>query len=386
MECISISFKSAPEEIRRIFVFTLEEKKQLLEQAEQAVLLATCNRTEIYATGKESLFPVLERLLAEKSGMEETELRRIAKRFQGKKALEHLYRVTCGMDSMVLGEDEILGQVRQAYLFSCEEHRTGYELNTAFQGALACAKKIKTETDISKASVSIATLVSNEVFRTENAIMREEGAQSGREEGLRVLLIGGSGKMGSIILKNLLDRGSIHVYATKRNHSVTDRERSNLTVVDYGDRYRFLEQADVVISSTESPHYTITAGKTAELLKDGRERLFIDIAVPADIDREISALPGCRLIAIDDFRELAGRNNLRKQQAIADAGELMSEELETLYKTLAFHEAAGQLNKWKESFAGCGLDKILFFLRDNLDSDSFQAVLEAFGKAQEGRN
>lgn len=385
MECISISFKSAPEEIRRIFVFTQEEKKQLLEQAGQAVLLATCNRTEIYASGKESLFPVLERLLAEKSGMEETELRRIAKRFQGKKALEHLYRVTCGMDSMVLGEDEILGQVRQAYLFSCEEHRTGYELNTAFQGALACAKKIKTETDISKSSVSIATLVSNEVFRTENARMKAEGAQSaqsGHEEGLRVLLIGGSGKMGSIILKNLLDRGSIQVYATKRNHSVTDRERSNLTVVDYGERYRYLELADVIISSTESPHYTITAGKAADLLKDGRERLFIDIAVPADIDREIAMLPGCRLIAIDDFRELAGRNNLRKQQAIADAGELMNEELETLYKTLAFHEAAGQLNDWKESFAGCGLDKILFFLRDNLDSDSFQAVLEAFGKVR----
>lgn len=385
MECISISFKSAPEEIRRIFVFTQEEKKQLLEQAGQAVLLATCNRTEIYASGKESLFSVLERLLAEKSGMEETELRRIAKRFQGKKALEHLYRVTCGMDSMVLGEDEILGQVRQAYLFSCEEHRTGYELNTAFQGALACAKKIKTETDISKSSVSIATLVSNEVFRTENARMKAEGAQSaqsGHEEGLRVLLIGGSGKMGSIILKNLLDRGSIQVYATKRNHSVTDRERSNLTVVDYGERYRYLELADVIISSTESPHYTITAGKAADLLKDGRERLFIDIAVPADIDREIGMLPGCRLIAIDDFRELAGRNNLRKQQAIADAGELMNEELETLYKTLAFHEAAGQLNGWKESFAGCGLDKILFFLRDNLDSDSFQAVLEAFGKVR----
>lgn len=385
MECISISFKSAPEEIRRIFVFTQEEKKQLLEQAGQAVLLATCNRTEIYTSGKESLFPVLERLLAEKSGMEETELRRIAKRFQGKKALEHLYRVTCGMDSMVLGEDEILGQVRQAYLFSCEEHRTGYELNTAFQGALACAKKIKTETDISKSSVSIATLVSNEVFRTENARMKAEGAQSaqsGHEEGLRVLLIGGSGKMGSIILKNLLDRGSIQVYATKRNHSVTDRERSNLTVVDYGERYRYLELADVIISSTESPHYTITAGKAADFLKDGRERLFIDIAVPADIDREIALLPGCRLIAIDDFGELAGRNNLRKQQAIADAGELMNEELETLYKTLAFHEAAGQLNDWKESFAGCGLDKILFFLRDNLDSDSFQAVLEAFGKVR----
>ena len=386
MECISISFKSAPEEIRRIFVFTPEEKKQLLEKIGQAVLLATCNRTEIYASGEESVFPLLERLLAVKSGMEETKLRQIARRFQGKKALEHLYRVTCGMDSMVLGEDEILGQVRQAYLFSCGEHRTGYEINTAFQGALACAKKIKTETDISKSSVSIATLVSNEVFRTENALRKAEGTMSGREEGLRVLLIGGSGKMGSIILKNLLDRGSIHVCATKRNHSVTDRERRNLTVVDYGERYRFLEQADVIISSTESPHYTITAGKAADFLKDGRERLFIDIAVPADIDREISMLPGCRLIGIDDFRQLAGRNNLRRQQAIADAGELMNEELETLYKTLAFHEAAGQLYQWKESFAGCGLDKILFFLRDNLDSDSFQAVLDAFGRAQEQRS
>ena len=81
----------------------------------------------------------------------------------------------------------------------------------------------------------------------------------------------------------------------------------------------FLEQADVVISSTESPHYTITAGKAAELLKDGRERLFIDIAVPADIDREISTLPGCRLIAIDDFRG-TGRPGITCANAAGDCG------------------------------------------------------------------
>ena len=165
MECISISFKSAPEEVRKCFVFSEEEKRKILEQTGQAVVLNTCNRTEIYVTGGENSFSLLERLLADKSGMEETQLRRISRRFQGKKALEHLYRVTCGMDSMVLGEDEILGQMRQAYLFSCKEGKPGYELNTAFQGALACAKKIKTETEISKASVSIATLVSNEVFK-----------------------------------------------------------------------------------------------------------------------------------------------------------------------------------------------------------------------------
>lgn len=125
-------------------VFRRGKKGKFWNRPSQAVVLNTCNRTEIYVTGGENSFSLLERLLADKSGMEETQLRRISRRFQGKKALEHLYRVTCGMDSMVLGEDEILGQMRQAYLFSCKEGKPGYELNTAFQGALACAKKIKT--------------------------------------------------------------------------------------------------------------------------------------------------------------------------------------------------------------------------------------------------
>lgn len=383
MECISISFKSAPEEVRKCFVFSEEEKRKILEQTGQAVVLNTCNRTEIYVTGGENSFSLLERLLAEKSGMEETQLRRISRRFQGEKALEHLYRVTCGMDSMVLGEDEILGQMRQAYLFSCKAGKPGYELNTAFQGALACAKKIKTETEISKASVSIATLVSNEVFKAENRLPRKESGLSGMEDQradrlLRVLLIGGSGKMGSIILKNLLDHGNIHVFATKRNHGVTGSAKGTLTVVEYGERYEYLEQADVIISATESPHYTLTAGEAAGYLTDGRERLFIDIAVPADMDKDLGTLPGCRLISIDDFERLASRNNMRKQQAIQDAGEMMAKELDTLYKTLAFHDAAGVLDIWKERFAGCGPDKILYFLRDKLDAASFEAVLKAF--------
>ena len=89
MECISISFKSAPEEVRKCFVFSEEEKRKILEQTSQAVVLNTCNRTEIYVTGGENSFSLLERLLADKSGMEETQLRRISRRFQGKKALEH---------------------------------------------------------------------------------------------------------------------------------------------------------------------------------------------------------------------------------------------------------------------------------------------------------
>ena len=131
---------------------------------EGCALLSTCNRTEVYAAGEGS-FGRLEELLSEKSGMADTEVKRIARRFAGEKACAHLYRVACGMDSMVVGEDEILGQVRTAYLFSAERGFCGYELNAVFQGALACAKKIKTETLLSKTSVSVATLACAEIFR-----------------------------------------------------------------------------------------------------------------------------------------------------------------------------------------------------------------------------
>ncbi len=381
MECISISFRSAPEEIRKRFAFPAGEegtgeREALLEKLGEAVLLSTCNRTEVYAAGEGS-FLLMEELLAQKSGMPAAEVRRITKRFSGKKAYAHLYRVSCGMDSMVVGEDEILGQVRTAYVFSWERGRCGYELNAAFQGALSCAKKIKTKTLLSKTSVSAATLACAEIFRFEKLHREETG------EDLQALLIGGSGKMGGIVLKNLLGREGIHVYATRRTHGLGEREGGRLSIVDYRDRYLFLERADVIVSATESPHYTLTSGETRDrLLRSGLEKkhLFIDIAVPADIDREIAFLPGCRVVGMDDFEELAKENNRRKQQAVLDAGQLLEEELEELYKALLFRETAGELDRIRERFAGYSVDRFLFYLKDRLDAASLKAVLDALRK------
>ncbi len=377
MECISISFRSAPEEIRKRFAFPAGEagtgeREAFLEKAGEAVLLSTCNRTEVYVAGTGSL-ERLEELLSEKSGMAVTQVRRIARRFSGEKACAHLYRVACGMDSMVVGEDEILGQVRSAYLFSSERGRCGYELNAVFQGALACAKKIKTETMISKSSVSVATLACAELFRFEKQHKETEEGE------LQVLLIGGSGKMGGSVLKNLLGREGIHVYATRRSHGLGERESSRLSVVDYRDRYRYLEQADVIVSATESPHYTLTAEEVGESLRRGqkKKRLFIDIAVPADLDRQIASFPDCRLIGMDDFGRLAQENNRKKQQAVLDAGELLEEALEELYKSLLFHETAGELERIRERFAGYSVERFLFYLRDRLDAASLKTVLEA---------
>lgn len=136
-----------------------------LKQVEQCVVLSTCNRMEIYAQGEETCFKELEKVLAKEADADVEWVRGRVRRYHDEKAIRHLFQVVCGMESMVIGEDEILGQTRDAYLFSKERGYTGYELNSIFQAALACAKRVRTETVISRTAVSVATLAANEVFR-----------------------------------------------------------------------------------------------------------------------------------------------------------------------------------------------------------------------------
>lgn len=377
MECISISYKTAGAKSRAGFSFGCKETESFLEQlmaagtVSQCVLLSTCNRTEVYTQGKDACFGILEEMLAQKAGVETDAVRTLAKRYQGKQAIRHLFLVACGMDSMVIGEDEILGQVRDAYLFASQKGYTGYECNVIFQAALACAKRIKTQTQLSKTSVSYATLAANEVFRLPISPKT-------------VLLIGSSGKMGSTILKNLLSRRDIRVLATTRSHGGQYQDNSGrVKNVDYRERYACLDEADAVISATVSPHYTITAKMAKEAIRTQKKRLFLDVSMPADIDGEIGQMAHCRLIGVDGFRELAQKNNDLKKQAVQDAEEIVREETETLYKVLSFHKTAGKLEGWKERYSGYSFEKLLFLLRDRLDSDSFEAVLQAFDGQEE---
>ena len=328
------------------------------------MLLSTCNRTEIYVQGEENRFPGLEETLADFSGSESEQIRNLARRYQGRKALRHLFRVVCGMESMVLGEDEILGQTRDAYMSAKEAGNTGFELNSAFQAALACAKRVKTETMISKTAVSVATLAASEVARLPLSHKT-------------VLLMGSSGQMGSIILKNLLSQKNVRIIATVRSHNgICLSGGGQVTHVDYQERYAALEEADAVISATASPHYTLTAGRVQKAIRSWKERLFLDISMPPDLDVQIGKLAHCRLVALDDVKGLARENNRRKQQAFADAEEILEEELEKLCKTLAFHRFTEVDAQWKERYAGCSGEKLLYLLRDGLDSGSFERVLQ----------
>ncbi len=375
MECISISHKTAASGERQKFYIPGETAGDFLKKVrtaagvEQCVLLSTCNRTEIYVQGEENRFPGLEETLADFSGSESEQIRNLARRYQGRKALRHLFRVVCGMESMVLGEDEILGQTRDAYMSAKEAGNTGFELNSAFQAALACAKRVKTETMISKTAVSVATLAASEVARLPLSHKT-------------VLLMGSSGQMGSIILKNLLSQKNVRIIATVRSHNgICLSGGGQVTHVDYQERYAALEEADAVISATASPHYTLTAGRVQKAIRSWKERLFLDISMPPDLDVQIGKLAHCRLVALDDVKGLARENNRRKQQAFADAEEILEEELEKLCKTLAFHRFTEVDAQWKERYAGCSGEKLLYLLRDGLDSGSFERVLQTLTDA-----
>lgn len=369
MECVSISHKTANSADRQKCYIAKEKSENFLreimalDKVEQCVVLSTCNRTEIYVQGEENSFKSLEDVLAKAANSSVERIRGLVRRYQGRKAVRHLFQVACGMESMVIGEDEILGQVRDAYIHSQEAGCTGYELNTVFQAALACAKRVKTETMISKTSVSVATLAAHEVFRLPLTHKT-------------VLLMGSSGQMGGIILKDLLSQEHIRVIATVRSHNgIYQSSSPQVENVDYRNRYDYLDQADVVISATSSPHYTLTAKRVKEALHTAKERLFLDISMPPDMDADVAAIEGCRLVALDEIKGLAEENNRLKQQALMDAEEILAEDLEKIYKVMAFHHFTETDAGWQARYEGCSAEKLIYLLRDELDSETFEAVL-----------
>ena len=319
MFCVSLNFHNTDVALRESFPHGVE----MLEDLEEGVLLSTCNRLEVYGVGDG--YPFIETWFREYK----------PKLFFYKDdlAIRHLYRVATGLDSMVLGEDEILGQLKTAFEESHAAGKTGYELNTVFKGAITAAKRVKTETLLSKTSVSVATLAASACVR----FWDEQQAKQGSDRRANVLMIGGSGDIGGKLLKDLWSYDRFDLFATVREHGVREKAKA----VDYRERYLALKDADIVISATKSPHFTVTADGVAEADHDTapKERLYVDLAVPRDIDPALSPV-----LTIDDLQELAARNNELKQDAASEASAILEEELETVYKDLAFHDIVPLLN------------------------------------------
>lgn len=372
---INISHRTAPVEIRALLAFTKSEKKDLLKRAleidsiSECVLITTCNRTEIYVVGETSAPIDAIKLLTKYKKVDYESMVRYLIRYDQEKAIKHLFKVVCGLDSMLIGEDEILGQVKDDYSLAHEEGATGYYLNTIFRDAISCSKKVKTETKLSRTPISIGTLTANEVF-----------AFIGENTIKKVLIIGLSGKMGTIVMKNLYHGKGIHITGTIRTHNLPDdviMVYPNVKMIDYKDRYDEINEADIIISATSSPHYTLTYHELHKHLCMDKKRLFIDLSVPMDIDKAIQEISNVSLIDIDYFKELSETNNRVKLMEVESAKLIIEEQLEELLKELAFRKFLPSMPDLKEVLQESSIESILYRIKNNTTSTDLEIVLKA---------
>ncbi|MEG1596638.1 MAG: glutamyl-tRNA reductase [Lachnospiraceae bacterium] len=377
MYCISISHKTAPVEIRERFAFSRQEQQEfeqqviLLEAIKECVVLSTCNRNELYFSGEDNALEVMEEQIAEYKGVKLENVLKYYRIFQEERAIYHLHQVTCGFDSMVLGEDEILRQVKEAYECGKEVGATGFQLNRAFQSAFACSKRIKTDTLLSKLPISVGTLVANEIFHYPTEVKN-------------VLIIGINGKMGSIIMKNIYNRDGVNVTGTLRRHNKElEIHYPQVQFVPYDQRYEAVADADIIISATASPHFTIVKENLNKCKMQEKNHLFIDLAVPMDIDKEITKLPGVRLFDIDYFRILSRDNNNQKVRELETGNKIIEEQVEELLKELAFHKKRALLEQLFEQCKGRDFQQIFYELRDCCNYEEFQCLIHVLEKAAE---
>lgn len=296
MFCISLNYKKANENIRS----SISLSEDIFKYLKCGVLLSTCNRIEVWGT--DFLYDIVEKYFSS--------VKDYILIYENSAAIRHLFKVACGLDSMLLGEDEILGQVKNAFSKSLENGYTNYEINTVFRAAITCAKRIKTDTLLSKSSISVATLC------VDMCRKYKEGKK-------KVLIIGGSGDIGNKIIKNMISAGEFEIFATVRKHVV----KNCVKEIDYIDRYEYINKSDIVISATKSPHFTVIKDRM-----DGKERLYIDLAVPRDIDTAIEGV-----VTLENITEQANKNSILKRDSVQTAKEIIDEDIDSLQKEMLMH-------------------------------------------------
>jgi glutamyl-tRNA reductase len=315
-----MSHRSAPVEVRERVAFPPCAGRSFLRRLKdegvvsEAVLLSTCNRTEVYAVVEDegARGRVLD-LLAEDRGVGRASLEQDTYWLTDAEAVRHLYRVASSLDSMVVGEGQILGQVREAYRAATEEYCAGQILNRLFHTSLRVGKRVRFETGIGDSSLSVprvAVKLAEEVF----------GALAGR----RALVLG-AGDMSELVVKHLKERGVTDLLIANRTP-----ERAELLARRVGGRAvpfdalaAELPEVDVVVSSTGSGEWVVGSETVAQALAYRSEPLFfIDIAVPRDVDPVVQTLGSVYLYDIDDLQAVVERNAEGRQEA-AEEGEAM---------------------------------------------------------------
>jgi glutamyl-tRNA reductase len=326
---LGMSHKTAPLAVRERVALPEGRAERFLRELaghpeiREAVVLSTCNRTELYVVVSdpvEAETTVLG-MLARQAGLRPTELIDGIYSHRNCDAARHLYRVTSGLESMIVGEAEVQGQVKRAYEAALAARTTGPLTNKLFRAALATGKRVRTDTAIGAGGASIASVA-------------VEAARSALGElSSRHVLIIGAGETGEMTARALSEQGvaTMFVANRRRDRAIALAQRFGGSTIAFDALPGELERADIVVASTASPHSIVGAEELAVVTaaRAGRPLLLFDLAVPRDIDPDCAALPGVTLVDIDGLQAQVARTHSERRIEARRAEGIVEEEIQS---------------------------------------------------------
>ncbi|MCD7982320.1 MAG: glutamyl-tRNA reductase [Clostridiales bacterium] len=432
IEMIGIDHSTAEIDVRMMFSFTKKNTEAFYTYIKKeagidgCVLLSTCCRTELWVSTSGDRDGNLYDILCRIRGIDPERFREYFIRRKGEEAVRHLFRLACGLESRILGEDQILTQVGDALAFSRKNYAADHVLETLFRQAVTAGKKVKTNVDLSHSDPSVAHVMIRRLKQEE---------MSFRE---KTCLVIGNGAMGKLAAVLLLEQGADVWMTVRRYHGGLVDIPADCKRIDYGRRMELIPRCDYVVSATASPNYTLTrslmepvlfnrgsagsvlqncgsAGSEPEICTGAHkgisgQMVLVDLAVPRDIDPEIGSLPGVRMYDVDSFRKEA--RSEEQKHAIREAEEILSEQMDQFFAWYDCVDMIPLIEELKHAMAAdlsprisvelrrlpledterCrfredveaaaerAANKLLFGLRDTLDPQTFRECLRGMRK------
>jgi glutamyl-tRNA reductase len=332
---LGISHKTAPVALRERLALTDAQAGQLVremvarDEVQEAVAISTCNRTEIYLVASDAVQAEAELLgrLARRAAIRPTELAGIVYSPRNCDAARQLFRVTSGLESMIVGEAEVQGQVKRAYEHALAGGTTGPLTNRLFRAALQTGKRVRTETALGAGRASVST-VAVELARDVMGDLTQ-----------RNVVIIGAGETSELTARALADQGVSTIFVANRHaeRALSLAERFGGRVASLQELPDRLTEADIVVSSTSSPHTLIEADDLDVVMRarDHRPLLFIDIAVPRDIEHACNELAGVTVYDIDDLQRVVARNLEVREGEQAGAEAIVEQEIQGFARWMA---------------------------------------------------
>lgn len=323
--------KNTPLEIREKFIIKPKRRKEhmqeLLKDMKEAVFLATCNRTEIYFNASFNKEELLKKIFDIFSW--NYEYKQYIFITTSQDVYRHLFEVCCGFHSKILGEDQILGQVKDAYEEALDINAVSLELHRLFQEAITCGKRFRKESKLFEIPVSSASIVVNEAVN----------------HGCTKFMIFGYGEVGQLVLKYLFSHGAKLIYLVVRNNKIKDEiHDERVSVIGFEEKNKYIDEVECLIGCTSAPHPVV---RKLDINEHGNKLIIYDLSVPRDVEKEVALLDRTEVYNIDSISYINDKNKKLRKEKMEEHKDIMTKYLKEYEEWLKLRSISPEIKRLK---------------------------------------